>query len=150
VRFSILFELQAMYPWTKSTFSDLYRDSLEQAVKAEEVGFDVAWCVKHHFLNQFSLSPAPEIFLTAVAGRTSRIRIGHGVVLLPFNYNHPISVAERAAVLDIIGGRLEFGTGRSSGLWEFEGFGVGPDEARDQWEYLMPRCSVPSSASAVR
>jgi alkanesulfonate monooxygenase SsuD/methylene tetrahydromethanopterin reductase-like flavin-dependent oxidoreductase (luciferase family) len=69
--------------------------------------------------------------------RTERIRIGHGVVLLPDRFNHPIRVAERAAALDIVSnGRLEFGTGRSSG-YEQEGFRVPPDESRAQWQEAL-------------
>ena len=71
---------------------------------------------------------APEIFLTWVAARTSRIRIGHGVVCMPFNYNHPVRAAERAAMLDILsGGRLDLGAGRGATLQEMSLCGVDPD-----------------------
>src|SRR5688572_20371567 len=110
-----------------------FRESLEQIVLADQVGFDFVWEVEHHFLGDFSLSSAPEVFLASVAQHTSRIRIGHGVVLLPFKYNHPIRVAERAATLDIMsGGRLEFGTGRSASIVEMQAFGVDPSTNRQE------------------
>lgn len=113
----------------------LFRESLEEVCLADEVGFDTLWLVEHHFLGDFSLSSAPGLFLAAAAQATERIRIGHGVRLLPFGYNHPIRVAEAAATLDLLsGGRLEFGTGRSASSVEMEAFGVDPATNRDEWE----------------
>ena len=101
------------------------------------MGFHTLWEVEHHFLNEFSHSSAPEVFLAAVAARTQRMRIGHGVVLLPYPFNHPIRVAERAAVLDIMSnGRLEFGTGRSS-LYEQQAFGIRFEESRSMWQEAL-------------
>ena len=109
-----------------------------QAVRGEEVGFTHFWTVEHHFLGEFSHCSAPEVLYGAVAARTSRIKIGHGVRLLPFPYNHPMRVAEMAATLDCLcDGRLEFGTGRSSTRAELEGFGIDPDETRDMWEEAL-------------
>jgi len=66
------------------------------------------------------------------------MRIGHGVRLLPFPYNHPVRAAEAAAVLDLISnGRLEFGTGRSATRAELEGFGISPDETRELWREAL-------------
>ena len=96
---------------------------MEQIELADRFGFDSVWTVEHHFLNEFSYSSAPEVFLASVAQRTRQIRIGHGVVVLPFS--HPIHVAERIAVLDIMSkGRVEFGTGRATTMDELLGFGV--------------------------
>ena len=69
------------------------------------MGFDRIWAVEHHCLKWYAHMSAPEIFLTWVAAQTSTIRIGHGVVCMPFNYNHPVRVAERAAMLDVAVGR---------------------------------------------
>jgi alkanesulfonate monooxygenase SsuD/methylene tetrahydromethanopterin reductase-like flavin-dependent oxidoreductase (luciferase family) len=70
-----------------------------------------------------------------VSQQTSRIRIGQGVCLLPFGYNHPVRAAERAATLDIVSnGRLEFGTGRSATAYEMGAFGVDPERSRDEWD----------------
>ena len=71
----------------------------------------------------------------AISQRTSKIRIGHAVVLLPIPYNHPVRVAERIATLDILSkGRVEVGTGRSATIQELGGFGIPPEETRARWE----------------
>jgi alkanesulfonate monooxygenase SsuD/methylene tetrahydromethanopterin reductase-like flavin-dependent oxidoreductase (luciferase family) len=135
VKFGLLYEIEKLQPWGADGQRQAFSEALEQIKLAEEVGFDYVWEVEHHFLGEFSLSSAPEVFLAAVSQHTSRIRIGHGVVLLPFGYNHPIRVAERAATLDIVSnGRLDFGTGRSATAFEMEPFGVEPDRTRDEWD----------------
>jgi alkanesulfonate monooxygenase SsuD/methylene tetrahydromethanopterin reductase-like flavin-dependent oxidoreductase (luciferase family) len=135
MKFGLLYEVEKLQPWGDDGQRRAFTEALEQIKLAEQVGFDYAWCVEHHFLGEFSLSSAPEVFLAAVSQHTSRIRIGHGVVLLPFGYNHPIRVAERAATLDIVSnGRLEFGTGRSATAFEMQPFGVEPDRTRDEWD----------------
>ena len=123
----MIFEAQ-MADTAPATERQVIRDCVEQAVFAEEMGFDRVWAVEHHCLKWYAHMSAPEIFLTWVAARTSRIRIGHGVVCMPFNYNHPIRVAERAAMLDILsGGRLDLGAGRGATLQEMSAMGVDPD-----------------------
>ena len=97
------------------THIDRLRKELEQVRLADELGFDYIWAVEHHFLEEYSHCSGPDIFLAAAATMTKRIRVGHGVVACVPQYQSPIRVAERAAVLDIIsGGRLELGTGRSA------------------------------------
>jgi alkanesulfonate monooxygenase SsuD/methylene tetrahydromethanopterin reductase-like flavin-dependent oxidoreductase (luciferase family) len=77
--------------------------------------------------------PAPEVFLSAVAARTSRVRIGHGAVCMPFGYNHPIRVAERAAMLDVISnGRLNLGAARGATEQEMSLCGVNKEETEAQ------------------
>ena len=92
---------------------------------------------------ELHVARAPELFLTAVAVQTQRIRVGHGAVVCVPQMNHPIRVAERAAVLDILsGGRLEFGTARASTWTELGGFGVDPDTTKiscDEYVHLLPR-----------
>src|SRR5581483_7099325 len=90
--------------------------------------------VEHHFLEEYSHCSNPEVLYGAVAARTKNLRIGYGVRLLPQPYNHPVRTAESVAVLDLIsGGRVEFGTGRSSTRPELEGFRVNPHTTRQQW-----------------
>ena len=135
MKFGLLYEIEKTQPWDENSQRDAFTEALEQIKLAEKVGFDYVWEVEHHFLGEFSISSAPEVFLAAVSQHTTTIRIGHGVVLLPFGYNHPIRVAERAAVLDIVSnGRLEFGTGRSATVFEMEPFGVDPETNRDEWD----------------
>src|SRR6478735_652360 len=124
MQFSMIFEAQLAFP-TREREQQVIRDCVDQAVFAEEMGFDRVWAVEHHCLLRYAHMSAPEIFLTWVAARTSRIRIGHGVVCLPFNYNHPIRVGERAAMLDTLsGGRLDLGAGRGATLQEMSLCGV--------------------------
>ncbi|MSR14059.1 MAG: LLM class flavin-dependent oxidoreductase [Gammaproteobacteria bacterium] len=135
MKFSLVYELQMPKPWTATTERDTYMQAIEQIKLADEMGFDIVWAVEHHFLTEYSHSSAPEVFLSAVSQHTKRIRIGHGVVLLPFNYNHPIRAAEKIAALDIVSnGRVEFGSGRSTTSIELGGFNVNPDDSREQWE----------------
>jgi alkanesulfonate monooxygenase SsuD/methylene tetrahydromethanopterin reductase-like flavin-dependent oxidoreductase (luciferase family) len=121
------FEVQLTDP-TPAREHQLIHDCVAQAVFAEEMGFDRIWAPEHHSLKWYAHMSAPEIFLTWVAAKTSRIRVGHGVVLMPFNYNHPVRVAERAAMLDALsGGRLDLGAGRGATLQEMTLCGVDPD-----------------------
>jgi alkanesulfonate monooxygenase SsuD/methylene tetrahydromethanopterin reductase-like flavin-dependent oxidoreductase (luciferase family)/putative sterol carrier protein len=101
---------------------------------ADRVGFHSVWEVEHHFLEEYSHSSAPEVFLAAASQRTRSIRLGHGIVQLPPGYNHPARVAERVATLDLVsGGRVEFGTGESSSQMELGGFGVDRATKHEQW-----------------
>jgi alkanesulfonate monooxygenase SsuD/methylene tetrahydromethanopterin reductase-like flavin-dependent oxidoreductase (luciferase family) len=137
MKIDLLYEMEMLKPWHARSEYECYWQALEQAELADEMGFNTFWEVEHHFLNEFSHSSAPEVFLGVVAARTKRLRIGHGVTLLPYPFNHPIRVAERAAVLDIMSnGRLEFGTGRSS-LLEQQGFGIRFEESRAMWQEAL-------------
>jgi alkanesulfonate monooxygenase SsuD/methylene tetrahydromethanopterin reductase-like flavin-dependent oxidoreductase (luciferase family) len=90
--------------------------------------------VEPHFTEEFAHCSAPEVFLTAIAMTTTRMRVGHGVVLLPKLYNHAVRVAERAAALDILShGRLDLGTGRSATTLELRAFEIDPDDTRPMW-----------------
>jgi alkanesulfonate monooxygenase SsuD/methylene tetrahydromethanopterin reductase-like flavin-dependent oxidoreductase (luciferase family) len=143
VKFGIFFELSVPRPLGRRDEQSVYRNALEQARLADELGFDTVWAVEHHFLEEYSHCSAPELFLTAVAMQTERIRVGHGAVVCVPQMNHPIRVAERAAVLDILSrGRLEFGTARASTWTELGGFGVDPDTTKISWDeyvHLLPR-----------
>jgi alkanesulfonate monooxygenase SsuD/methylene tetrahydromethanopterin reductase-like flavin-dependent oxidoreductase (luciferase family) len=142
MKFDLLYELQAPKPHDERSEWRCYKEALEQIELADRLGFDTVWAVEHHFLTEFAHCSAPEVFLTAAAARTTRIRIGHGVVLLPSKFNHPIRIAERAAALDILSdGRLEFGTGRSS-QYEQAGFEIDTELSRDMWQEsleMVPR-----------
>jgi alkanesulfonate monooxygenase SsuD/methylene tetrahydromethanopterin reductase-like flavin-dependent oxidoreductase (luciferase family) len=99
------------------------------------LGFEAAWVVEHHFLEEYSHSSAPEVFLAAASQRTRRIRLGHGIVHCVPAINHPARVAERVATLDVLSnGRLEFGTGEGSAAAELDAFGVDPADKRAMWE----------------
>ncbi|MEA2430723.1 MAG: hypothetical protein QOI19_1196, partial [Thermoleophilaceae bacterium] len=135
MRFGIFYEHQMPRPWEDGAHERLLRDALDQVELADRVGFDYVWEVEHHFLEEYSHSSAPEVFLAAASQRTERIRLGHGIVQLPPAFNHPARIAERAATLDLIsGGRLELGTGEASSQAELGGFGVEREQKRAQWE----------------
>lgn len=132
---ALFYEIPVARPWTRRSERDAYHEVLEQAVLGEQAGFHSLWTVEHHFLEEFSHCSNPEVLYGAIAARTSRLRLGYGVRLMPFPYNHPVRSAESAAVLDIISdGRVEFGTGRSSTRAELEGFGIDPHRTRELWE----------------
>jgi alkanesulfonate monooxygenase SsuD/methylene tetrahydromethanopterin reductase-like flavin-dependent oxidoreductase (luciferase family) len=136
--FGLFYEIPVAAPWHERSEYDAYHNVIKQAVRGDELGFSHFWTVEHHFLSEFSHCSAPEVLYGAVAAKTKNIKIGHGVRLLPFPYNHPIRVAEMAAALDIIcDGRLEFGTGRSATRLELEGFGIDPDQTRGMWEEAL-------------
>jgi alkanesulfonate monooxygenase SsuD/methylene tetrahydromethanopterin reductase-like flavin-dependent oxidoreductase (luciferase family) len=132
MKFSMIFEAQVEYG-TPDVERQAILNCVDQAVYAEEMGFDGIWAVEHHTLVEYSHMSAPEIFLSAVAARTSRIRVGHAAVCMPFGYNHPARVAERAAMLDIIsGGRLNLGAARGGTVQEMSLCGVDPEETVPQ------------------
>jgi alkanesulfonate monooxygenase SsuD/methylene tetrahydromethanopterin reductase-like flavin-dependent oxidoreductase (luciferase family) len=134
MKFGIFYEHQLPRPWAEGSEQRLFDEALEQVELADRLGIDSAWEVEHHFLEEYSHSSAPEVFLAACSQRTKRIRLGHGIVLMPPGYNHPARIAERIATLDLVShGRVEFGTGESSSLAELGGFGVPVAEKRDQW-----------------
>jgi len=134
MRFGIFYEHQLPRPWTEGGELKLFQDALAQVELADRLGIDYAWEVEHHFLEEYSHSSAPEVFLAAASQRTQRIRLGHGIVLMPLAYNHPARVAERLATLDLVShGRVDWGTGESASRAELEGFGITPAERRAMW-----------------
>ena len=105
MKFGIFYEHQLPRPWVEGAELRLFQEALDQVELADQLGIDYAWEVEHHFLEEYSHSSAPEVFLAACSQRTKRIRLGHGIVLMPPNYNHPARVAERIATLDLVSER---------------------------------------------
>jgi len=134
MKFGIFYEHQLPRPWSPDDEHKLLKDALEQVELADRLGIDYVWEVEHHFLEEYSHSSAPEVFLGAVSQRTKRIRLGHGIVQLPVAFNHAARIAERVATLDLVSdGRVEFGTGEASSEVELGGFGIDRATKRDQW-----------------
>src|ERR1700752_1673600 len=134
MKFGIFYEHQLPRPWEPDSELRLFQDALDQVERADRLGIDYVWEVEHHFLEEYSHSSAPEVFLAACSQRTRRIRLGHGITLLPPRYNHPARVAERIAVLDLVSnGRVDWGTGESATALEMEGFGLPPEEKSAMW-----------------
>ena len=108
-----------------------YRETIEQATRAEALGFESVWPVEHHFNPTVSILPCPTLLLAAIAARTTTLRLGTAIVQLPLA--HPMRVAEEIATLDVLsGGRVELGVGRGGNPSHFGGFGVPMSESRDR------------------
>jgi alkanesulfonate monooxygenase SsuD/methylene tetrahydromethanopterin reductase-like flavin-dependent oxidoreductase (luciferase family) len=133
MKFGIFYELQLPRPWREDSELVLYHNALDQLELADRLGYDFAWEVEHHFLEEYSHSPAPEVFLGAASQRTRNIRLAHGIMQL--TTAHPARVAERIAALDLLSrGRVEFGMGESASITELEPFDCPFEEKRAIWE----------------
>jgi alkanesulfonate monooxygenase SsuD/methylene tetrahydromethanopterin reductase-like flavin-dependent oxidoreductase (luciferase family) len=134
VKFGIFYEHQLPRPWHDGSEQQLINDALDQIELADKVGIQYLWEVEHHFLEEYSHSSAPEVFLAAASQRTKRMRIGHGIIQTAPAYNHPARTAERVAMLDLVSnGRVEFGSGESSSEAELGGFKIDPGIKREAW-----------------
>ena len=128
MKFWIFYEHQLPRPWEPGAELRLFQDALDQVELADRLGIDYAWEVEHHFFEEYSHSSAPEVFLAAASQRSRRIRLGHGIVLMPPGYNPPARVAERVATLDLVsGGRVDWGTGESASRAELRRARSPPD-----------------------
>src|SRR5215510_3019907 len=115
MKFGLFYEHQVPRPWSPEAERRVLLDALEQVALADTLGMQYVWEVEHHFLEEYSHSSAPEVFLAAASQRTRNIRLGHGIVLSAPRFNHPARTAERIAMLDLVSnGRVEFGSGESS------------------------------------
>ena len=131
MKFGVFYEHQLPKPWTEDDEFRLLHEALDQVVLADELGFHHAWEVEHHFLDEYSHSSAPEVFLSAAAARTKNIRLGHGIRQVIPNYNHPARTAECVATLDLISdGRVDFGIGEGATRLELHGFDIPAKQKR--------------------
>lgn len=131
------------------TPAGVYAESIEQAVLADQLGFDSIWTTEHHFLADAYL-PSPLIASAAIAARTKRVRLGQGILLLPL-YPHPVRLAEDAAVVDVISnGRLLLGLGIGYRDYEYAGLGLSMRQRRslmDEGLEVLRRCWTEDSFS---
>ena len=97
MKFGLFYELQLPRPWAPDSEYRLYQDALTQVELADRLGYDFAWQVEHHFLEEYAHSPTPEMFLAAASQRTKNIRLAHGIMQL--TTSPPARVAERIATL---------------------------------------------------
>lgn len=134
MKLSLFYELTTDDPDAPGAVQQRFHEAIEQCVLADEVGFSTVWAVEHHFLPGYSSMSCPELFLAAVSQRTTRLRLGHAIMHLPYRINHPIRAAERIATLDILSnGRVEFGGGRATSHEELDGFDIDPADTQKQW-----------------
>ena len=145
MRFSIIYEAQTV-DTSREAEAALFHELIEQSLLAETLDFDCVWAVEHTALKQYAHMTAPETFLAFLAGKTTRLHVGHGVVCLPPAMNHPIKVAERIATLDILSrGRLHFGIGKGGSQQEAGAFGyelAALAPMIDESMYLIPKILV--------
>jgi alkanesulfonate monooxygenase SsuD/methylene tetrahydromethanopterin reductase-like flavin-dependent oxidoreductase (luciferase family) len=128
-----LFYLPSSLPATPAEGVERLRVIVEQVAFGEQLGFDSVWLAEHHFHSFGGLFSATPVIGAAIAQKTSRIRIGTAVILLP--YHHPIRIAEDYATLDCLSqGRLEFGVGHGFVKWEALTFGIPLDELRERFQ----------------
>jgi putative FMN-dependent luciferase-like monooxygenase len=107
----------------ETSAAERYRLATAQIAEAERCGYDSAWIAQHHFHEGEGGLPAPFVFLSQVAAKVPRIRLGTGIVTLPLEL--PLRVAEDAVVLDLMSeGRLEVGVGPGGNLTAFTAFGL--------------------------
>jgi alkanesulfonate monooxygenase SsuD/methylene tetrahydromethanopterin reductase-like flavin-dependent oxidoreductase (luciferase family) len=117
------------------TSAELYGELLEQVEAAEALGFESFWIAEHHF-HEYGGIPRPPVWMAAAAERTSRIRLGSAVVVLPFD--NPLRTAEDYAMVDILsGGRLNLGVGSGYLKHEFAGFGLDAEQRRERFDEAL-------------
>jgi alkanesulfonate monooxygenase SsuD/methylene tetrahydromethanopterin reductase-like flavin-dependent oxidoreductase (luciferase family) len=143
VKLDLLYEIQPKvgpydkpFPYGQREAEQVaYKEAIAEIQLGDRLGFETAWCVEHHFRLGRSACPTPEAVLGGLALTTENIRLGFGVVLMPFGFVNPARVAEKVAVVDILSnGRVEWGTGRSTPNEQI-GFGVPTDDrSREQWK----------------
>lgn len=110
----------------------MVRDQMRLADLAEPLGYDALWPPEHHFTD-YSACPDNIAFLAWLAGRTQRLRLGTGAVIVP--WNDPLRVAERIVLLDhLSGGRALLGLGRGLARVEYQAFGIDMDESRARFD----------------
>ena len=135
MKFGLFYSHACPRPWEDDSDQVKLEQALEQVEFADRLGIDYVWAVEHHFLEEYSHSAAPELFLAAASQRTKSIRLAHGIVHTIPAINHPVRVAERIATLDLLSnGRVDFGTGEGSSFAELDGFMVDARRKREMWE----------------
>ena len=129
MHFGLFFLMQRDEQWSEQA---VYDSALEQMLAAEPLGYHSVWIAEHHF-NDYGLCPAPPVLASFVAARTTTLRLGMGVSLLPLH--HPVDLAESLAVLDVVsGGRLDVGIGRGGTLQDYQTFQSDRADARARVE----------------
>lgn len=128
MKFDLFYELSVPALGGRSE-AQVFHDTLAELELAEQCGFNAAWFVEHHFMREYSHSSAPDLLLAAASQRTQHLRLGYGIIPLP--YHHPVHTAERIATLDILcNGRVEFGFGRGFSPLEYDCFNTDMAQSR--------------------
>lgn len=131
MRYSI-FSVQDHYPDRARPLNRFYSETIDQAILAEQLGYDAFFVAEHHF-HEYGVFPNPAVALANIAARTKALRLGTAVSILPFR--NPLTVAEDYAMLDqLSGGRVILGVGSGYLAHEFAGFGVSGAEKRERFD----------------
>ncbi len=141
MKFGLFYQIQVPKPWSEQSEAKRIWEALDQIAFAEEMGYDSVWFSEHHFRPEWSHNSAPDLTLAAVTQRTSRIRMGIGVVLAPIH--HPLHTAARMSTLDILSkGRVDVGLGRTGYPYQLTPYGTNLEDTRGMWEefaHVLPR-----------
>lgn len=133
MKFDLFYQLPAA---VSQDPAERYRELMAEAIEADRLGFDTLWLAEIHFTPRFCTLPVPLLQLAAIAERTSRLRLGIAVNLLPLH--HPVRLAEEVATLDVLsGGRVDFGAGRGAFPDNYQGFGVDMATSRERFEEML-------------
>src|SRR5438128_6933257 len=112
-----------------------FREFVERNIEAEALGYVSTFLVEHHFTGFGQVSASLNL-LTWIGARTTTLRLGTAVLVLP--WHNPVLLAEQAATLDLLsGGRLDFGIGKGYRYNEFAGFCVAMEEADSRFDEAM-------------
>ena len=141
MKLDLFYEIDVPRPWAgehpygqRTGEQESYREALEQIRLADRLGFNTVWLVEHHFREGRSHCSSPEVVHGALSQITENLRLGFGVTLMPHGFTHPARVAEKVATVDVLsGGRVEWGTGRSTPMEQLA-FGVDRETSRDSAE----------------
>jgi alkanesulfonate monooxygenase SsuD/methylene tetrahydromethanopterin reductase-like flavin-dependent oxidoreductase (luciferase family) len=127
-----LFSVSDHHPAGPRSVAELYKEILAQAEFADKLGYDTFWLAEHHF-HPYGAVPNPAVMLAAIAQRTTCLKLGTAVSILPFH--HPLTLAENYAMTDILSnGRLVYGVGSGYLAHEFAGYGIDSAEKRDRFD----------------
>src|SRR5688500_8202998 len=146
MKFGIQYQLNVVRPldsddWDPGDEHKRFKEALEQIEFADKLGFDYIFETEHHFLEEYSASSAPEVFLAAASQRTKNVRLVHGIVQMPPKQNHPARAAERIATRGRVSdGGVEFGTGEGATVTEIGGFGTKREDEKAAWEEATREC----------
>ena len=133
MKIGLFYQIQVPKPWSEESEAKRIWEALDQIAYADELGFHSVWFSEHHFRPEWSHNSAPDLTLAAISQRTSRIRLGIGVVLAPIH--HPLHTASRMATLDILSrGRVDVGIGRTGYPYQLTPYGTGLKDTRGMWE----------------
>ena len=137
MEFGILFTSHPNTDLEPYPHRDVHARVTREILRADELGFDIAWLAEHHFSNEYGIMPDVFVYAGYLAALTQRIKIGTAVVTLPLA--NPLRVAENAAFVDILSdGRFVLGLGSGYRKYEFDGFGIDFDARRDIQEEALP------------